>query len=221
MAYKYQLTKELKMADETKKCPKCKEDIAKGAKKCKHCGADLRRWFARHKIITGWLIFGLLAFLSILGNSTDTSQTAKVGEQSETKYKVGDVVTTDKFEILVTAVEEKAKVGGEYFSSSPSQGGTYVAVRFSYKNVSGSPISSWSNPTIKLVDSKGNKYDSDINASSNYATEVEPDRKILSDLNPGITVKDAKVFEISKDLYATGNWELQVSADKSYIVRIK
>jgi uncharacterized membrane protein YvbJ len=40
---------------QTKKCPKCGEEIQASAKKCKHCQSDLRNWFVRHKIMTGIL----------------------------------------------------------------------------------------------------------------------------------------------------------------------
>ena len=72
---------------QTKKCPKCQEDIQLGAKKCKHCGADLRNWFVRHKIITGILI---LFFIGIIGsamgggenNKRNNNSTATVNESS-------------------------------------------------------------------------------------------------------------------------------------------
>lgn len=48
---------------DTKQCPKCKEDIPKDAKKCKHCGAPVGSWFGRHKIIT--IIFVLVVFFLI------------------------------------------------------------------------------------------------------------------------------------------------------------
>lgn len=47
--------------EQTKKCPKCHEEVLKSAKKCKHCGSDLRNWFMRHKIITTFLILGIIS----------------------------------------------------------------------------------------------------------------------------------------------------------------
>lgn len=51
----------------TKKCPKCGEEILASAKKCKHCQADLRNWFAQHKIAT--VIFALLIVIIAISTS--------------------------------------------------------------------------------------------------------------------------------------------------------
>jgi hypothetical protein len=47
----------LKSEAQTKRCPKCLEEINASAKICKHCKADLRNWFARHKILTVIILF--------------------------------------------------------------------------------------------------------------------------------------------------------------------
>lgn len=66
------------------------------------------------------------------------------------------------------------------------------------------------------------KYDSDIDASSTYSTEIDPNDKILSDLNPGIKVQGAKVFEVSKELYDQGTWVVSFSRNGTdYTVSIK
>lgn len=57
---------------QTAKCPVCKEDIQLGAKKCKHCGADLRNWFVRHKIITGILV---MVGIGIIGGAMGGDET--------------------------------------------------------------------------------------------------------------------------------------------------
>ncbi|AOC92964.1 uncharacterized protein BARD7_03525 [Bacillus amyloliquefaciens] len=79
-------------------------------------------------------------------------------------------------------------------------------------HVSNKPLSSFSIPRAKLADSKGTSYDSDIDASSSYATETKVDTsKILSDLNPNIKVTDVKAFEVDKDAYAKGTWKLKLN----------
>ncbi len=210
--------------EESKKCPKCKEGIASDAKKCKHCGADLRNWFVRHKVLS--VILGLVV-LVILGSALGGSgYVTKVDGDTETEqavvYNIGDTINTGKLEITITKVAEKTSVGGEYFKETPSQGGTYVAVQYKVKNASDKPVSAWFQSSFNLVDSNGTEYESDIGASSSYATEVGQDEKILSDLNPGITVNGADVYEINKESYSTGKWYLVVSADgKDYKIAVK
>jgi len=53
----------------TKKCTTCQEDVQLGAKKCKHCRTDLRNWFIRHKILTGFLVLFVIAIIGSTGNN--------------------------------------------------------------------------------------------------------------------------------------------------------
>ena len=50
-------------------CPQCKEEIQLGAKKCKHCGADMRNWFMRHPVISTILVFFVLLKLAQYNNA--------------------------------------------------------------------------------------------------------------------------------------------------------
>lgn len=66
------------MADATTAttCRKCKGDIPVGAKKCMHCGTDLRNWFVRHKILSGILGLFLLGIVSTAVNGGSEGSTA-------------------------------------------------------------------------------------------------------------------------------------------------
>ncbi len=207
-----------------KNCKACNAEIAKSAKVCPMCGAKnkqpiYKRWWF-------WTIIGIIA-ISIISNSSDNSEPSvekKAADKANTEtvnYNVGDVITTDKFEIEVTGVCTKNRVGTQYLSSAPAEGGIYVCVDFSYKNIASEPISSFSCPKVKLVNENGTKYSNDISASSYYATETDPNRKILSDLNPGIKVNDSAVFEISQETYETDNFYVLVEANKKYKVKIE
>lgn len=57
------------MKKEVKNCPQCGEEVLIIAKKCKHCGSDLRTSFVKHP--TGYilLIFLALILLFILSSS--------------------------------------------------------------------------------------------------------------------------------------------------------
>lgn len=59
---------------ETGRCPKCREHIQPFAKKCKHCSADLRNWFVRHKIITAFLVVFSIGTLASLTGSDDAQK---------------------------------------------------------------------------------------------------------------------------------------------------
>lgn len=62
------------MEEQTKKCPKCKEEIKIDAKKCKHCNADLRSWPERHKVLTFILCLVFLITIINIFAGTDSSQ---------------------------------------------------------------------------------------------------------------------------------------------------
>jgi len=71
---------------ETKDCPKCSEKIQSKAKKCKHCHADLRSWFVRHKILTGLLAFFVLVVA--LGTSGGPQPTVTIKEQPKETIQI-------------------------------------------------------------------------------------------------------------------------------------
>lgn len=203
------------------------KEIDENAKKCPHCQSDQRNWFLRHPILTGILILIVISILGSSGRGSNKSSTnTNISEVNDVKpteaiYRISDIIRTDKFEFIITSVEERSVVGSRYFEKEPSEGGTFVAVQYQYKNISDKPIGSFSTPIVKLIDKNGTQYSADAGASSNFATELKLDRKLLSDLNPGITVKDAAIFEVSKEQYAAAGWSLFVKADKDIKVFVK
>lgn len=65
------MEQEKQSIEQTKKCSKCGEEILASTKVCKHCKADLRNWFVRHKIITGILILIIIGIIASAGGSKD------------------------------------------------------------------------------------------------------------------------------------------------------
>jgi len=137
------------------------------------------------------------------------------------KGKVGEKISTSKFDISVTSVTPRNSVGGEYFKEKAGQGAVFIVVNFNYKNISKEPIGSFSIPTLKIVDPNNVTYDSASGASIAYSSEINLDKKSLSDLNPGISQKDAEVFEVSKENWSKAGWKLLIDADKKIEVDIK
>lgn len=202
-------------------CKACSKEIAKGVKKCPNCGKDQRNWFMRHKIMS---FIGFILILGIVGSalgggdeSTAKEDSTSSAAKEERVYAVGDTVLADQLEIVISNVEEKSSVGNEFISNQASDGGIYVAIQYSMKNVSNEPVGMFDYPTINLIDENGTKYSSDIDASGSYAVEVDIDSKVLSDLNPGISVTDSTVYEISQDALSSGKWFIQIDDQKVQI----
>ena len=93
---------------QTIKCPQCKEDIQLGAKKCKHCQADLRSSFAKHKILTGFLILVVfIIFVSVIGSYGETQDTMNDGrktvENNEKQLEKYQAIVDNTQEVKSTA----------------------------------------------------------------------------------------------------------------------
>lgn len=205
-----------------KKCKECGEEISSSVKKCPKCGKDQRNFFMKHPIIYSIIIIVMIGAIAGAGEGTtdnNVTVTSTNNQKVERVYNIGDSISNGEYEITIKNVGTAKKVGNEYLNSQPAAGGIYVCVDFIYKNVSKEPLSSWDFPSVELVDSNGVEYSSDISASSYYATEKDPNRKVLSDLNPGITVSDNNVFEIAEESYNQGEWFLII--DNEIKVKIK
>ena len=198
------------------KCKTCNEEMAANAKVCPKCGAKNKK-----PLYKKWWIWVIAVVIVAALFSGGDKEASKTGEKNvKTSYAVNDIITTDKFEITVTEIKTAKQVGGAYINTQPAEGGIYVIVNWEYKNISDAPISSFSTPTLKLVDKNNVTYDSDFEASTYYATEANLDSKALSDLNPGIKVKDAEVFEISEESYNAGGFSVKVDADKDFEIKV-
>lgn len=83
------MNEEQKSKGQTKKCPKCGEEILESAKKCKHCQADLRSWVNRHPLKTFLLIIiGLIFFpilMTSLSSDKDSSEQTNVSDSSKSE----------------------------------------------------------------------------------------------------------------------------------------
>lgn len=145
----------------------------------------------------------------------------KVKQETKEKiYKLNEAVKTQKIEVTLTNVEAKTTVGNQYIKKDVSEGGTFLAIHYTMKNISDKPVGMFSFPSVRLIDEKGTKYDSDVDATSKYAVEAKVDNsKVASDLNPDIQVTKSKVFEISKEKYNSGKWYLLV--DGKHKIEIK
>lgn len=91
--------------EKTKNCPKCSEKILASAIKCKHCGADLRNWFARHKILTVILV---IILIGVIGNMFGGPQYSQVQPTNSTQPTSPQKTITEKVpeEIIKISAQE-------------------------------------------------------------------------------------------------------------------
>lgn len=126
------------------------------------------------------------------------------------EFYVGDTVTNDGLQITLDAVKIGTSINSSFANATAAEGGEYVVVIVRLKNVGSKPISSFEMPSLRLLDTNGNKYRTDVDASIAAATVFGDDSKVVSDLNPGIGTKTVDAFEVSKTLFNTDSWNLQV-----------
>lgn len=188
-----------------KKCPKCKEEIANDAVKCKHCGADLRNWLAKHKIVTG--IFAFILVVIVIGavsggkgNNTSTTtnnspQTQKVVTKSE--YAVNEPVTIDKQTLTVIKVTRNYSSGNEF--DKPESGKEFVLVEVKLEN-NGSSAVSYNTFDFQIQDSNGVLKDETFALAENRLNSgnLAPSGKVTGNLIYQVSAGDAGIKLIFK-----------------------
>ena len=172
------------------------------------------------KRLTGLSIVAILFAAALATDGSETSTRKAISTAINTPATAGAV------EVTVTEVEYRSGLGNEFFGSKASDAAVYVCVHYSIKNISDKPLPviSFSGPSqpgnLELISPTGTHYDLDLGASASYATELDSNSKILSDLNPGLTVRDADVFEISRDAASKSGWKALIPSDPPVMVPI-
>jgi peptidoglycan hydrolase-like protein with peptidoglycan-binding domain len=146
--------------------------------------------------------------------STDTSANSGASSDSNS-LNIGESVIEGPLKITVTKVEYLSVVGNSIINHPAPQNGTLVAVQYSFTNISGSPVDSSSQPDIHLLDTKAVSYDSDVDATADYDTQIRTTQKIISDLNPGITTAGTGVFEVSLAYFDPTSWHIYFGNDQN------
>ncbi|MFN7160313.1 MAG: DUF4352 domain-containing protein [Candidatus Gracilibacteria bacterium] len=183
-----------------KLCPKCKEEIQDNANRCKHCNADLRNWFVRHKILTGILVFIVLVIGVNAGNSSKGTKDSAVelqGTQKEAKEAkkitgVNEETTVDTLKIKVLKVADLGQKIPQSFGGAITTQGKFIRVDFEVENI-GKEADYMG--TMEIIDESGRKFSESDKKFSILGDEAN----FLDKFNPNIKTKYATVFDVAAD----------------------
>ena len=110
-------------------------------------------------------------------------------------YEVGDEFQLGKFRYRVSGATMRNMIGSQFASETASNGATFVIVKYSIENCSDQSQTVWADD-LKLVDSKGRKYESSSRANTAMMFQGEKSDFAISELQPGIPRSQETAFEI-------------------------
>lgn len=116
-------------------CKACGKDIAKGVKKCPHCGKDQRNFFMKHKIIT---IIGVLILIGIISSIGGKKDTNKSTTESAKPTEAAKPTETAKEPIVLTSDDLIKALDDNALKASQTYKGQYVEVTGKLSNIDSS-----------------------------------------------------------------------------------
>lgn len=191
-------------------CKSCKKEIDDRAKKCPHCTADQRIWFAKHPIIT--VILALIV-IGMVGsgkgdknqsrdsnNSTpSTNQAAKTDDsKAEVKtFGINEEVVDKDLAFTVTSVSKKQSLGNSY-SKRAAQGVYYViTVKITNK---GDSTTTFDSSMAKIGDSQNRQFDHSTDGQIALGMSQGKVDLFLQQVQPSLTYTGDLVFDVPIDI---------------------
>ena len=91
-------------------CKACNQELAKGVKKCIHCGKDQRNFFMKHKVLSGILILGVLATIGSNGSEEEQPVINQTNEPQTETNSSSTAVESPELSIGDSGSEEEQPV---------------------------------------------------------------------------------------------------------------
>lgn len=207
---------ENKTIEQTKKCPKCGEEIQTSAKKCKHCQADLRNWFVKHKVLTVILVLIIIGIIgSVSGGNKSSNSTSPVKDNTtnnsgstasspdtsgNTKTgKIGDTVSGNDFAFTVQSIKTASTLGNSYTQKTAQ--GIYYILSVKIQN-NGKETKTINASDFNITDSQNRKFDYSQDGQTAMEMSQGSTDLFLQQVQPSLSVNGNIVFDLPKD--ATG-----------------
>ena len=200
------------MDNNTKICKHCKEQIAKGAKRCPKCGGKLG--------MPGWakaLIIVVIIFACLIGcvNSCANSVNDAVEEtgnsykdiNGKTEFKLNESFQNKYEKITMTEVNTNFTDYDEY--SGPKEGHKYVVAKFEVENISSDRDELYVSSMDFNADADGVSVDSTYAVNENYkdlTATVGKGKKTIGYIFYEVPISAQKItIEYNADFWTDGN----------------
>ena len=176
-------------------------------------------------VIAVFFIISNIILKSEEENSKKLEQ-ARLAARQEASYNIGDKITTNLYEITVTNVEERTKVGvPKYYKTVDDYYYTLVCATIEMKNITNEAQRIYDyrpdfSLYFKLEDENGRQYSNDPTFTTYYQYEFDNFDVTELTIEPNETVTVNPVFKMDKSKYQNSNFYLKVLGDTA-LVKIK
>lgn len=202
--------------DKLVNCKACGKEIAKGVKKCPHCGKDQRSFFGKHKIVTGILVIVILIILgTALGGNKGTSTSSNSGSSAKASgvsKKTADnkKYSFDKFMKVTMGMSYDQVKGilGDGTEESSTGSGDLKTISYSWKNDDGSNMSVMLQGNKVITKSQAFLQSMDANVTMDKYNKISngmPYDQVKGSLGEGQLISQSSILGSTAEIYSWMN----------------